>query len=98
MEGRPFPPGSYLVTKNEGLVILRGVHEGAVALTQARDGHGRIPPCLVFHKYGDEYSLAQVWTGEGRGGEIVQPSGELTSTRSRRSLASPPVRVTVPAL
>ena len=91
---RSFPAGNYQVIKNPGHVILRGMHDGAVALTRGMASQGRKPPCLVFAKSGDDYALMQVWTGEPRGDELVLPPGEH-ATRSGRSQAT---RVVVPAL
>jgi hypothetical protein len=91
---RSFPAGNYQVIKNPGHMILRGMHDGAVALTRRMESQGRKPPCLVFAKSGDDYALTQVWTGEPRGDELVLPPGEY-ATRSSRSQAT---RVVVPAL
>jgi hypothetical protein len=90
---RSFPPGDYRVIKNQGFVILRGVDDGAFAMTQARESHGQ-PACLVFAKHGDDYALVQVWSRESRGEQLVRPRGEY-ATQSSRSQAT---RVVVPAL
>jgi hypothetical protein len=72
------PPGSYRVdVDNEaGLVELRDMGHGAFALGIPFDD-SRVPEAkLVFHRYGDEYVLREVWTTAGIGRDLPEPRRE----------------------
>ena len=58
------------------------------------------PPKLVFHKYGDEYILHEVWTGGTSGQELRQSRRErqLGEATRRGQKAADFERVVVPAL
>ena len=72
------PPGTYRVdVDNEaGMVELRDMGHGAFALGIPFDDSGTQTPKLVFHRYGDEYVLREVWTGTGTGRELPEPRHE----------------------
>ena len=80
VNGKSLPEGSYHVSTGAGTLIVRGFSTGAIALTNRIESSKPGGPRLVFHKYGDQYFLRQVWTGGGSGRELPQP-------RLQRSLA-----------
>ena len=65
------PPGRYTVTRHaSGLIRIYGAYRSnqsvflGVNRVESREDKG---PRLIFHRYGDSYFLAQVWsTGWGR--------------------------------
>ena len=82
---RHFPAGHYIVSPvNESILRIEGSghQDGFVGanLTQRPASDNRCK--LVFHRYGDSYFLAQVWTtGNPRG-------RELPRSRAERELAA----------
>jgi hypothetical protein len=76
VSGKTLPAGEYNVRRGTSpdTMIIRGVNHGEGAFTafvpttvpSARRGIAR----LVFHRYGDQYFLAQVWTSGGQGDQI----------------------------
>jgi len=72
------PPGTYRVDVDNqaGMVELRDMAHGAFALGIPFDDSGVQTPKLVFHRYGDEYVLREVWTGAGTGRELPEPRRE----------------------
>jgi hypothetical protein len=73
VNGKTLPEGSYHLSTSQGTLIVRGFSTGAIALTNRVEASNAGAPRLVFHKYGDQYFLRQVWTGEGSGRELPQP-------------------------
>ena len=73
VNGKSLPEGSYHVSTGGSTLIVRGFTTGAVALTQGIESGKPGAPRLVFHKYGDQYFLRQVWTGEGSGRQLPEP-------------------------
>ena len=81
--GKTLPAGEYTVEPNR-----RDSHN--VWLVQSREGNAgalftTIPVSanqiqeetkLVFHKYGDQYFLSQIWTGGNTGRELLMPRFE----------------------
>ena len=80
VNGKTLPEGSYRVSTGAGTLLIRGFSNGAFALTNPVESNKPGAARLVFHKYGDQYFLRQVWTGAGSGRELPQP-------RLQRSLA-----------
>ena len=80
------PPGKYRVSVDgeAGALELRGISKGVFALTT----HVSVPddarPKLVFHRYGDQYMLREVWTGDGTENQLPEPRREkqLESARN----------------
>ena len=76
VSGKTLPAGEYNVRRGTSpdTMVIRGVQhgEGAFAafvpttVPSARRGIAR----LVFHRYGNQYFLAQVWTSGGQGEQI----------------------------
>jgi len=91
VNGKTLPAGEYSVRQpnsgiNESFVRIQGTVQKVGALvmstptmesSSARPGTAR----LVFHRYGDQYFLSQIWTADDRGGQIPQ-------TRKERETAS----------
>jgi len=74
-------PGTYTIDSSvaHGLVV-RGAKSGAIVLgapLSSRDSS----PRLVFHRYGNEYILREVWMGGGSG-------NGLSESRRERELAA----------
>jgi len=102
VNGASLPPGTYIVSNELNVLVVRGVglSRGAVAVTNplaSRDDSGAQ---LVFHKYGDLYILRQAWLGEGGGREIPRSRLERELMEgSRADVAAVKVeRVVVPSL
>jgi hypothetical protein len=76
------PPGPYSIssTGNTALMIV-GPTKGALTVSQRLESAGASGPKLVFHRYGSEYILREVWTGGGTGRLLPEP-------RRERELAS----------
>jgi hypothetical protein len=96
------PPGTYRVDVNneEGMVELRDTARGAFSLGIPFDD-SRVPGAkLVFHRYGDQYVLREVWTGTGIGRDLPEPRREkelsANETPGKDSARFEPVEV--PAL
>ena len=96
VNGRTLPAGEYSVrqpnsTITESFVRIQGTAQKVGALVMAvpttaapkmesapaRPGMAR----LVFHRYGDQYFLFQIWTADDRGEQIPQ-------TRQEREIAA----------
>jgi hypothetical protein len=88
VRGKTLPAGAYRVRRvndsPEGLVIQNeGTHQTAIVETDPLES-GRIPSKakLVFHRYGDDYFLAQVWTpGSDTGREVIPSHRERRLSR-----------------
>ena len=55
---------------------LAGSYANAVEKTSKRG-----KPMLVFHRYGDKYFLAEIWTGLSTGRELPMSANERQITR-----------------
>jgi hypothetical protein len=76
---RSLPRGDYNVETEQAQILIRGVTTGALAIGNALEKTGNNPK-LVFHRYGSEYVLSEVWTGStGR---------QLTQSRREKELKS----------
>ena len=85
------PPGTYNVSSSAGhSLILRGFGAGAVMLGQRAESANATSPKLVFHRYGDEYILREVWMGGASGYQLPQTAREreLASGRSGAATAT----------
>ena len=84
------PPGTYDVTSSAAhSLLLRGFGGGAFVTGQRTESLKSTSPRLVFHRYGDEYILREVWMGAS-GYSLPQTSREreLASGRSGAATAS----------
>jgi hypothetical protein len=84
------PPGAYDVSNNNTALLIRGASTGAVILGQRAETATSASPKLVFHRYGSEYILREVWMGSGSGHLLPQTprERELASGRSGAATAS----------
>jgi hypothetical protein len=83
------PPGTYNVSNNNSALLIRGSSTGAVTLGNRAESSTATSPKLVFHRYGDEYILREVWMGSS-GYQLPQTSREreLASGRSGAATAT----------
>lgn len=82
VNGRTFPQGRYdLSSTVEGTLFIRGWSQGAIILTSVVPSAGSSEARLVFHKYGEQYVLRQVWMGGSSGRELPEPRLERTLAR-----------------
>ena len=96
------PPGTYRVDVDNqaGMVELRDMAHGAFALGIPFDDSRVREAKLVFHRYGDEYVLREVWTGTGVGRDLPEPrrEKELASAASPATHSARFERVELPLL
>jgi hypothetical protein len=94
------PPGTYRVdVDNEaGMVELRDMGHSAFALGTPFAESRVSDTKLVFHRYGDEYVLREVWTGTGTGRELPESrrEKELSAASGERKDSARFERVEVP--
>jgi hypothetical protein len=66
------PPGVYTLATTDalGTVLVRGASGRAFSITNRLESRQQRDAKLVFHKYGDNYILRQVWLGNGDGREL----------------------------
>ena len=100
VNGKTMPPGTYAVSTGivQGTVLVRGFGRGAVSITTGLQSASDTDPKLVFHKYGDEYVLRQVWLGGGDGRMLPESRLERELKETTHRTASAFERVVVPAL
>jgi hypothetical protein len=76
VSGKTLPAGEYNVRRGTSAdtMMIRSVNHGEGAFTAfvpATEPSGRWGTArLVFHRYGNRYFLAQVWTSNGQGDQI----------------------------
>jgi hypothetical protein len=96
------PPGTYSVGVDQeaGMVELRDMGHAAFALGIPFDDSRARDAKLVFHRYGDQYVLREVWTGTGTGRELPEPrrEKELSAAGAERKDSARFEQVEVPAL
>jgi hypothetical protein len=75
VDAKTLRAGTYRVEVNaaQGLLEVRDLSHGAFALGIALDDPRTPETKLVFHRYGDQYVLREVWTGAGLGRELPEP-------------------------
>jgi hypothetical protein len=98
---RTLPPGDYRVVTGtaSGIIVLRGATGYAIAMTSPRYESDEVEPKLVFHKYGDNYFLREVWTGYRSAHDLRESRGERDLREGRRgSAALERERIVVPGL
>lgn len=91
---KTMPAGEYsvqtIVSAGDGLLIQSADGKNSAlrlseATEKARDkSHAR----LVFHRYGDRYFLAQVWTGSNNTGRQLLKSQDETAVERELTIAS----------
>ncbi len=98
VNGKVLPAGSYTVNSDSVSLLIRSDRGGAITLSQKMESRGATPK-LVFHRYGDEYILTEVWMGGGSGHKLPQTrrERELAAARNGANTASVQ-RVEIPLL
>jgi hypothetical protein len=97
--GAALAPGTYTLQRQaSGVILVRGIRSGAFLATESsveskRQGVTR----LVFHRYGNQYFLRQVWFAGTRGYALPQTRAERETASRAGKLASAPVVVVVAA-
>jgi hypothetical protein len=72
VNGSTLPPGIYYVSTEvtQDLLAIRGDRGFAFAIANYIESGGGTEAKLVFHKYGDQYYLREVWWGGRSGREL----------------------------
>lgn len=80
---KTLPAGEYSVQNviwgNESVQLIRslgGSDSFVVGTLQADGKNNDSSPCLVFHRYGDQYFLSQIWYGSDSGRELSKSRRE----------------------
>jgi hypothetical protein len=101
VNGATLPPGDYFISPGvpaPGMVVIRGTRS-VLTITIPSGVRDDREPHLVFHKYGDEYFLREVWTLGGSGYDLLETRAERDRREGRRgSAAVQPERIEVPTL
>ncbi|HXN98159.1 MAG TPA: hypothetical protein VN881_03750 [Candidatus Acidoferrales bacterium] len=93
---KAMPAGEYRVAELSRVqqtvqVIAQSDGDASImVMTNAVVRPGKVPtPRLTFHHYGNRYFLAEIWTGDARGRQLVKPHGEneLATTLSMQEVA-----------
>jgi hypothetical protein len=92
-------PGTYTISTNGSTMLVRGLNSGAAVLGLAIESAKASSPKLVFHRYGDEYILREVWTGGGSGRKLPESRRERELAGQRGGAATASLqRVEIPLL
>jgi hypothetical protein len=98
---KTLPPGPYSISSTGvSALMIVGTGNGALTVSQRVESAKADTPKLVFHRYGDEYILREVWTGGGQGRLLPEPrrERELASTPAAGASTASYDRVEVPLL
>lgn len=97
VKGRALAAGTYELSEDRGVLIVRGAQSGAIVMT-TRLSAKESRPRLVFDRYGDQYVLRQVWTGSA-GGQLTPSRHELElAQKARQGGIANAERVEIPVL
>src|SRR5882672_2897626 len=91
VDKKVLPPGDYTVSSGAAhALLIRGFRTGAMILSTPTQSAASTSPKLVFHRYGDEYLLREIWMGSGSGQKLPETrrERELASGRSGAATAS----------
>ena len=87
------PAGDYAVsTLSTGVVSVRNESGTAVVLALSNagtNGGARGQTVLVFHRYGDQYFLSQIWEGNKTSGRSIPMSRSEREVSNRASIHQP---------
>jgi hypothetical protein len=95
------PPGTYTLTTRTtpGVMFVQGLSRVVIAMAVPGNSSDDLQPRLVFHKYGDEYFLRQVWNGDGSGYDLPETRAERDQREGRNGRAAVQAeRVVLPEL
>jgi hypothetical protein len=100
VNGKTLPEGRYDVSTTGSTLLIRGFSSGAFVLTNGLESSASGSAKLVFHKYGDQYVLRQVWMGGKSGRELPQPrlKGSLAKRGQDGKVATDFEQVVIPVL
>ena len=90
VDKKVLPAGTYNVTSsNAHTLLISSFGAGAITMGQRAESTSGSPR-LVFHRYGNDYILREVWMGGGSGYQLPQTAREreLASGRSGAATAS----------
>lgn len=88
-----FPAGRYTIARiNQGMLSIRGVENKKAEFFVVHGGQretNESKPHLVFHRFGNQHFLAQVWNGFGDASQDVFKSTaeRKAQAKQRRNLA-----------
>jgi hypothetical protein len=91
VDKKVLPAGTYDVTSgNAHALLIRGFGAGTVIMGQRAESSTSGSPRLVFHRYGTEYILREVWMGGASGYQLPQTAREreLAGNRGGANTAS----------
>ncbi len=95
---KSLPPGTYTVSSNgASALMIRGSGTGAVSLSHAIQNNNQEGAKLVFHRYGDQYVLREVWSGT-QGRKLPEPKLEKELIARNGVASMQIVEVAIPTL
>ena len=95
---KALPPGTYTVSSNgASALMIRGASTGAVSLSHAIQNNNQEGAKLVFHRYGDQYVLREVWSGS-QGRKLPEPKLERELIARNGVASMQIVEVAIPTL
>jgi hypothetical protein len=84
VHGTTLPPGTYQASIDaaQGITAIRGNRSSVFTIVDYVQSRDEKNPMLVFHKYGEQYYLREIWFGGRSGRELVRngPKGETART------------------
>jgi hypothetical protein len=92
VSGKTLPAGEYTVKRlTEKVVLIQSVDNKTSVVAQApgriQAGANDATERLVFHQYGDQYFLSQVWLSRDEDGRELNRSGDERRTAAGENLA-----------
>jgi hypothetical protein len=96
VNGTMLPAGRYIVSTERNTLKISGFSHGVFVLGIPMESRTETDARLVFDKYGDQYSLRQVWMGGRSGRELPVSSRDRDRSKAARSGQSE--QVVIPAL
>ena len=91
VNGEMLPSGTYDVTSERSLLLVRGYGHGAAVVTSRSESRPEREPSLIFNRYGDRYLLVQAWMG-GESGRLIPTSPLERELIGRRASAGDTAR------
>lgn len=85
VHGKTLPPGQYTFSDDASVLLVRGLNDGVVNLTNRLESPNEEQAKVVFEKDGDDYILKQAWMGDGTGRELLLPKTSQEHRRSARN-------------
>lgn len=85
VNGKQLPAGNYIITEGtaKGAILIRNWQKRAAAISLVTNGIEKeeVMPRLVFHRYGNQIFLAQVYDGT-RGQDLPRSKAEREAARA----------------